>query len=207
MGVIGNTLNRDLAVETEPQIVISSDQMAFEGFQYFVRSTLPASALLRSVQEAVWRVDPEVERVNVTPLADRLEQSLVSRRLIVRLLNVFCGIAILVVLFGLASSLAATFFEMTRDLGIRSALGASAFRLAFESVRWAAAAVVLSWVVTLPISIGLGRWIVLDRAPVGWDAGSWIGASVVLGGIGMVAAFVPARRAAAVDPAATLRSD
>src|SRR5579863_1220757 len=63
VGVIGNTLNRDLAMETEPQIVISSDQMAFEGFQYFLRSSLPASALRREVQEAIWRVDREVQRV------------------------------------------------------------------------------------------------------------------------------------------------
>jgi putative ABC transport system permease protein len=207
VGVIGNTLNRDLAVETEPQILIGSDQMAFEGFQYFIRSSLPAATLRPQVQEAIWRVDPELERVGLTPLVNRVEQSLLSRRLIVWLLTVFGGIAIVVVVFGLASSLSATFHEMTRDLGIRSALGAPASRLAFESVRWAAFALLLSCLLTLPVSMALGRWIVLDRAPVGWDAASWIGSALVLGAIVSVCAYLPARRAAAVDAAMTLRAD
>ncbi len=207
VGVIGNTLNRDLAIETEPQIVISSDQMAFEGFQYFLRSSLPAAALKKEVQEAIWRVDPEVQRVNLRPLVDQVERSLVSRRLLVWLLNVFGGIAILVVVFGLASTLSATFLEMTRELGIRSALGASQFSLAFESVRWAALAILVSELVTAPVSIVLGRLIILDRSPVGWDGASWMGASAVLGLIGMAAAFAPARNAASIDPAVTLRCE
>ena len=207
IGVIGNTLNRDLAVETEPQIVISSQQMAFEGFHYFVRSSLPAAALKKEVQEAIWRVDPEVQRVNLKPLVDQVESSLVSRRLVVWLLDVFGAISILVVIFGLASTLSATFLEMTRDLAIRSALGAPQFSLAIESVRWAILAILLSELLTAPISIILGRTIVLDRAPAGWDALSWLGASVVLALIGLGTAFVPARNAASIDPAVTLRSE
>jgi predicted permease len=207
VGVIGNTLNRDLAIETEPQIVISSDQMAFEGFQYFVRSSLPAAALQKEARDAIWRVDPEVQRVNLTPLVDRVEKSLVSRRLLVWLLNVFGGIAVLVVAFGLASTLSATFLEMTRELGIRSALGAPRWSLALESVRWAALAIFFSELLTGPFSILLGRVIVLDRSPAGWDAVSWIGASAVLAAIGIVTALAPARNAASIDPAVTLRSD
>ncbi len=207
VGVIGNTLNRDLAVETEPQIVISSDQMAFEGFQYFLRSSLPAAAQQKEVQEAIWRVDPEVQRVSLRPLLDQVERSLVSRRLLVWLLNIFGGIAVIVVVFGLASTLSATFLEMTRELGIRSALGASQFSLAFESVRWAALAILLSELLTAPISAALGHIIILDRSPAGWDAVSWIGASAVLGLIGMAVAFAPARNAATIDPSVTLRSN
>ncbi len=207
IGVIGNTLNRDLALETEPQIVISSDQMAFEGFEYFVRSSLPAAGLQKEVQEAIWRVDPEVQRVRLRPLVDQLEQSLVSRRRLVWLLDAFGCIAMVVVVFGLASTLSATFLEMTRELGIRSALGAPWFRLAFESVRWAALAVLLSELLTAPISIVLGRFIVLDQSPAGWDVGSWMGASAILGIIGIAAAVVPARDAASIDPSVTLRAE
>jgi putative ABC transport system permease protein len=200
-------MNRDLAVETEPQIVISSDQMAFEGFQYFILSGLPADALRKQVQEAIWRVDPEVERVHLTPLADRVEQSLVSRQLLVWLLYVFGGIAILVVTFGLASTLSATFTQITRELGIRSALGAPLWSLVFESLWWAALAMFISEVLILPISIALGRLIVLDRSPVGWNGESWIGAALALGLIALAAALGPARNAASIDPAVTLRAD
>jgi len=207
VGVIGNTLNRDLAFETEPEIVISSDQMAFEGFHYFLRSGLPAAVLKKEVQEAIWRINPEVERVGLIPLVDQVEKSLVSRRLLVWLLNAFGVIAIVVVILGLASTLAATFLEMTRNLGIRSALGAPRLSLAFESIRWAALAVLLSELLTAPISIFLGRMIILDRSPVGWDPASWLISSAVLGLIGIISAFAPARNAALIDPAVTLRAD
>jgi hypothetical protein len=207
VGIVRNTSNRDLAVDTEPQIIISSDQMAFEGFQYLVRSSLPAAALQKDIQEAIWRVDPEVQRVSLKPLVDRVEQSLVSRRLLAWLLNVFGGIAIVLVAFGLASTLSATFLEMTRELSIRSALGAPRISLAIESVRWAIVAIVLSELLIAPISVLLGRVLVLDRAPVGWDGVSWLMASVVVSLIGIVTAIAPARNAASVDPAVILRSE
>jgi putative ABC transport system permease protein len=96
---------------------------------------------------------------------------------------------------------------MTRDLAIRSALGAPQFSLAFESIRWAALAIALSELLILPITIALGRIVILDRSPAGWDFASWMGASAVLGLIGTAAAFAPARKAASIDPAVTLRAD
>jgi ABC-type antimicrobial peptide transport system permease subunit len=138
---------------------------------------------------------------------EQVERSLVSRRLLVWLLNFFGGIAVVVVVFGLASTLSATFVEMTRELVIRSALGAPQVSLIFESMRWAVLAILVSELLTVPISIALGRWIVLDRSPAGWDLRSWVGASLVLGFIGAAAAMVPARKAAHIEPAVTLRAE
>ncbi len=202
IGLIGDTLNRDLALDTEPQIIVSSNQIALEGFQYFLRTPLPAESLRSAVEQAIWRVDPEIQRVSPEPLADRVEQSLVARRALAWLAVLFGGLAALIVIFGLASSLAATFVEMTRELGIRAALGASPLSLAGTAVRWGAVAVAASWLLTLPIAYALGEFLGARLEPA-----NWLLAGVVLATIGLASAYLPARRAAKVNPASTLRAE
>jgi predicted permease len=205
VGVLANTLNQDLALESEPQIVISSNQIALEGFNYYLRTTLPAEALRRAAQEAIWRVDPELQGVALKPLAERVEQSLVARGRLAWLAALFGSIAALIVAFGLGSSLSATFLEMTRELGIRAALGATPWQLASASVRWGLWAIGLSWLLTLPIVYLVNHSLVLDRQD--GDLASWALTGVTLALIGIAAAYVPARRAAAVNPASTLRAE
>jgi putative ABC transport system permease protein len=195
VGIAGDTRNRDLATESEPQILISAGQMAFEGFFYFLESSLPAHALREAVAEAIWRVDPQLQRVGVTPLVDRLNESLAGRRRLFWILALFAALAVLVVTFGLASSLLATFAEIAHDLGIRSALGASRARLQAESVRPAVVAVCLSLPLMLPVTA------------LEWDPLSYGLSALVLCAIAMAAGWSPARRAAALDPAAVLRRD
>ena len=99
IGIIGNTLNRDLTLETEAQIIASTNQIAFEGFHYFLRSTLPASSLNRAVRQAIWDVDPEIQSVSLKPLTERVEQSLLARRTMAWLAGLFGILAALIVGF------------------------------------------------------------------------------------------------------------
>ncbi len=207
VGVIGNTLNRDLAFETDPQIVISTEQIALEGFTYFLRSSLPADSLRSAVAEAIWRVDPELQRVTPRPLTERVEASILARRTMAWLLSLFGWISVLIVGFGLAASLSATYLEMTRELGIRAALGASPWRLARTAVQWGIVAIAASWVMVLPMSYAISQFIVLDTQPGGWDLSSWLLSGLTLAFVGLAAAYWPARRAVAVNPASTLRAD
>ena len=207
VGIIANTLNRELALQPEPQIIITSNQIAMEGFQYFIRSALPADNLKKEVSQAIWNVDPEIQRIGLQPLSTRLENSLAARRSIAWLLTLFGGLAVLIVTFGLASSLFATFAEMTRELGIKAALGASPPRLSFDAIRWGLFSITSSCLLSFPISMALGKLIVFDGTPIGWDPTSWIFATTALGLIGLLSAWIPARRAALADPAAALRTD
>lgn len=95
---------------------------------------------------------------------------------------------------------------MMRELGIRSALGATPVRLAFEATRWGLLAVAASWILTLPLCVAVSRRVVFDRFQVEFDWASWIVAGITLGLIGLLAGLIPARRAARVDPAVTLRN-
>ena len=206
VGIIGDTLNRDLALDPEPQILLDAEQIALEGFQYFLQSSLPAESLKQVVAQAIWRVDPAIQRVGVTPLAAHVERSLMDRRMLVWLLGLLGAFSLAIVAFGLSSSLTATFLEMMRELGIRSALGATPVRLAFEATRWGLLAVAASWILTLPLCVAVSRRVVFDRFQVEFDWASWIVAGITLGLIGLLAGLIPARRAARVDPAVTLRN-
>jgi len=204
-GIIGDTRNRDLALESEPQILISSNQIAMEGFMYFIRSSLPAESLKHAVTQAIWNVDPAIQRIGLRPLAGHVEQALLSRRTLSILLGLFAAISLAIVGFGLTSSLTATFLEMTRELGIRSALGATPSRLAYEATRWGIYAIAASWVMTLPLCSAISRSIAFESTPAGFDAQSWLIAGIALALIGLVAGLIPARRAAVMDPAVTLK--
>jgi hypothetical protein len=144
------------------------------------------------VRDAVWSVDPATQSVSLTPLSARVEQSIVNLRLLAWLLGLFAAAATLVVVFGLASSLAATFVELRRELGIRAALGASPRRLAYSSIRWAVLAVLCSATLTLPASVVIGNLLRIDKAPIGWDARGWLLSSLILAAIGIAAAWLPA---------------
>ena len=206
IGVVGDTLNRDLSPDSEPQILLSANQIPLEGFHYFTQSSLPAESLKQAVAQAIWRVDPAIERIGVKPLAEHVERSLMSRRTLALLLALFGGLSLAIVGFGLTSSLTATFLEMMRELGIRSALGATPARLAFESTRWGAWAIGMSWALTLPLCVAVSSRVVFDRVPAGLDVASFGAAATVLAVIGVAAGWIPVRRAAGVDPASTLRS-
>ena len=204
-GLMGNTRNRDLTLEQEPQILVTSNQVALEGFLYFMRSGLGAEQLKQSVAEAVWRVDPEIQRVGVSPLAAQVEKSLTGRRALAQLLGLFEMLSAMIVAFGLTSSLMATFVERRGEFGIRSALGASPARLGLEAVRWGVLAVMASWGISIGVSMGLSRVLLLNNAPIRWDWVSWLVAAGMMGLIGIFAAFWPARQAARTDPAAVMR--
>jgi ABC-type antimicrobial peptide transport system permease subunit len=69
-----------------------------------------------------------------------------------------------------------------------------------DAVRWGGVAVAASWVIGLPISMVVSRLVLFD-----WDARSWVVAAIGIGLIGLVAAFLPARKAARIDVASVLR--
>jgi putative ABC transport system permease protein len=207
VGVIANTQNRYFLEKPDPEIVISSSQIALEGFRYFVSTSLPASALEDGVHKAIWKVNPEVQRIHLTPLAAYLGRALVTRRTVATLAGWFAALAILVVGFGVSASLSATFQEQLRDLGIRAALGATGPRLAYESVKWGAISIAVSWALALPLSFAVSNKLVLDGVRLSWDLESWVGVGLVLGLVGFAAAYLPARRSARLDPATVLRSN
>jgi ABC-type antimicrobial peptide transport system permease subunit len=173
-----------------------------------VRTTGSPVAIENALRDAVRAVDSTQALYDVKTMDERVDDSLLSRRFIVVLLSIFAGLALLLSALGLYGVINYSVKLRTRELGVRMALGAQrgdVLRLVLgRGVQLAA----LGLVVGLGASFALGR--VLDSLlyhvsifnPVALFATSSLLAATVL-----LASYLPARRAARLDPMRTLREE
>jgi hypothetical protein len=206
VGVVGDTRNRGLIAEPEPGLYLSTLQVPLEGFSYFARTNRTAGSLVREFQEAVWSVDPSIQRVTPQPLARYVESELRTHRLVSVLLGCLTAIALLLVTAGMGAGLVLWVVESRKEFGIRAAVGAAPSRLVLHVLSRAA------WTTALGLSIGIACTAALNRYAVSllpglarldlFTVGIVTAAFLVIAG---VAACSPALRAAKTDPVHLLR--
>ncbi|MGC2163893.1 MAG: ABC transporter permease [Silvibacterium sp.] len=175
---------------------------------FVVRTSGDPAALAPVMQRAIASADSAQTASDIQPLEDLVSDSLAGRRLIVDMLAAFASLALLLAIVGIYGLISYITTQRTNEVGIRMALGAQRIdvvRLVMVDV--------LGWVI-----IGLGIGAALSLAA---DAllrhsfaafGSGILSSLVLAGIalltvGILAALLPARRAASIEPIQALRSE
>ncbi len=166
------------------------------------------AALAASVRQAVWAIDPTIPVDDVRTLREIVDTSLFVVQLPTRLMAVFGATALLLAAVGLYGVLAYLVAQRSREVGIRVALGArrtDVLRL-----------VITRGVLLALVGIGVGVGLAI---PVGWILASvlegidanepliYLGVPAVLILVTLLASYVPARRALAVDPLISLRSD
>ncbi|GJG88981.1 hypothetical protein tb265_41620 [Gemmatimonadetes bacterium T265] len=173
-----------------------------------VRSTLPPAALAGLVRRAVADVDRQVPVYGVRTMADRVDESVGARRLAAWALGGFAGAALVLAALGLSGVLSYVVAQRTRELGVRAALGAGRGDLERMVVgggaRLAGAGALAGVVLFLAVRRGLAALLygVGPADPVALGGGLGVLAAAVL-----LASWVPARRAARVDPAVALRAE
>ncbi len=174
----------------------------------FVRTRGEASSEVEAVRRALQRDMPGASYVTVRPLADIIAPNMRQWELGATMFTVFGGLALLVAAVGLYSVVSYGVAQRTHELGVRVALGAQArdvVRLVLgEGLRLAIIAVVIG----IAIAIAAGRWVaplLFDTSPR--DPAILAGVALVLVAISAAASFIPARRAARVDPNIALRAD
>jgi len=206
VGVVGDTRNRGLIAEPEPGLYLSALQVPLEGFLYFARTNRTAGSLAHEFQEAVWSVDPGIQRVTPQPLARYVESELRTHRLVSVLLGCLTAIALLLVTAGMGAGLVLWVVESRKEFGIRAAVGAAPSRLVLHVLSRAA------WTTALGLSIGIACTAALNRYVASllpglarldpFTVGIVTAAFLVIAG---VAACSPALRAAKTDPVHLLR--
>jgi putative ABC transport system permease protein len=164
----------------------------------------PAAAL----RPAITGIDPRIRFVNITPAADRFAPQVRSWRMGATLFTGFGVLALLVAALGLYAVLAFDVSQRTRELGVRSALGAGRgdiLRLVLGSaLRVALAGVVIGGIAAALLAPRLGDMLfgIGPHDPVTYAV---VAATLLL--VASVAALLPARRATAIDPNRALRAD
>jgi predicted permease len=177
--------------------------------RYAVRSSrLGTPTFLGEIQQAVWDLNPNLPIAGVQPLSRIYDRSMARTSFALVLLAVAAGVAVLLSVVGIYGVIAYVASQRTREIGIRMALGAQPGDVSRLFLRHGLA------LTALGVALGLVAAVVLTRlmsamlfGVTASDPTTYVIAAVSLGLTALLATYIPARRAARVDPAVTLRSD
>jgi hypothetical protein len=198
VGVVGDIRQANLEHEPLPEIFLSMTQVGSEGAVYAVRARSDDPALPRAVAAAVAEQDPRIERVRVEPLAALVERNLEPRGIAIRLVCGFGALALLLTAIAIYGIVAFRAAERSREMAIRSALGATAPHLRRLVLGHAAGLALIGTV------LGLASY-VLAYGVSAIDPVSVVAVAAVVLAATLAASFAPSRRAGRSAPMDLLR--
>ncbi len=173
-----------------------------------VRGEGDAEALMPRVREEFKAMDPDQALSGVATMDSVVERSMANRRFVLGLVGLFAVLALVLASIGIYSVMSYTVALRTREMGIRMALGARELDVVRLVVGYGLRLAVIGVVIGAVAAGLLTR--LLDSLVQGvgtTDPLTFGGTAVLLGGVAVLASWVPARRAVKVDPAQTLRAE
>jgi len=163
-------------------------------------------ALAGAVRDAVRQVDPQQPIGDLVSLDQALSSSTAARRLSMTLLTLFAALAVVLALIGIYGITAYAVTQRTRELGLRMAIGASPAEvvgLLLKENLWLVLGGLVLGTTGATLATRALRSMLFGVSTL--DPITFVGAALVLGGVAMLATYVPARRAARIDPMVALR--
>jgi predicted permease len=207
VGVVKDVRQFDLTSEVRPQLYLSYEQFGFFAPRHLVVSTEgDPLALAGAVRKTVWEVDRDQPVSNVSTMEDVLAESIARQRFSTLLLGVFAGVALLLAAVGIYGVMSYSMAQRTREIGIRMALGAQKWDVLKLAVGQGLKLVAIGVGLGLVGALALTR--VMSSLLYGVSATdplTLVTISLVLGAVALLASYLPARRAAKVDPLIALR--
>jgi predicted permease len=207
VGVVGNVRHNGLTRQAMPEYYVPMHQRPSRGYAGYVvvRPHGDPVALVQPLRALLREMAPEVLPGFVT-MEDRLSQTLTDRRFTTVILSAFAIISLLLAAVGIYGVVSYTAAQRAREVGIRLALGASPFEVRNLVQRQALAQVILGLGVGTIGALAATRGMQSLLYEVGTaDPGSFLSAVLVLFAAAWLASFIPAWRAARLDPMRTIR--
>jgi putative ABC transport system permease protein len=178
------------------------------GLTYYVRTWQAPQTAANSIRAAVANIDSKLIVRNVKTMSQAIDDNITNERTMALLATIFGGIATLLAGIGLYGILAYSTAQRTREIGIRMALGARRGTVVRLIVRETLVLTGCAIAATLPIALFAARAVRSQLFGVSFvDPVVYAVGVVAIGFVAAMAGFVPARRAAGVDPARALRTD
>ena len=206
VGVIHEIKNYGVDQPVLPEIFVPYAQRPGSGGNLVVRSTADASAITNAMRAAAQSLDPDLPVYDVRTLESFVAENVAPRRLSVLLLSLFAGLALALATVGIYGVMSYSVTQRHREIGIRMALGAQTGDVLTLVVRQG------TWLAAAGVGIGLiaalGATRLIARLLFGIqpsDPLTFITVALLLSMVALVASYIPARRAARIDPMVALR--
>jgi putative ABC transport system permease protein len=208
IGVVGDVRYQGLDQGIGLAVYRPYNQAAAGAMNLLVRTKGDPRPLTEAVRQAVWSVDPQLAIYSAQPMETILANSTWQRRLWGYSLGVFAALALSLASVGIYGVMSYLVSQRTREIGIRTALGATAPDVLRMVVGQGLKRVVSG------VALGLLGSLLLTRAMASLlfgisstDPLTFAGVALLLTVIALLACFIPARRAARTDPLIALRQD
>lgn len=210
VGVVGDVHHQSLEAGEEMEFYHTATQAPFPDSRLVlvVRATGDPGSLVPSIRQAIREIDPAVPIATVSTMTEYIRARAAIRLFARAIFQVFAAVALVLAALGLYGVLAGSVTERTREIGIRSALGAPRGSLLALVVRHALKLTVIG------MAIGLGGALALTQllhsllfGVTPTDPATFAAVGLLLLLVALVAAGIPALRASRVDPAVVLREE
>jgi predicted permease len=176
------------------------------GAVMYVRTAARPEAAFGSIRQAMQQLDPNIPMYNTRTLEAQADQSLLNERLVATLSSAFGVLATLLAVIGLYGVMAFTVARRTREIGVRMALGAVQGDVIWLVMREVVILVGSGMLLGLAGAWALSRYVSSQLYGVGGtDPVTIVAAVAILGGVALLAGYIPARRATRVNPVLALR--
>ncbi|HKF51518.1 MAG TPA: ABC transporter permease [Candidatus Acidoferrales bacterium] len=208
VGVVGNVKQMSLAL-SEPDAVyttVNQWQWIETSMSLVVRAHGNAAALAPDIRKAIWSVDKDLPISRVETMDDLIAASAAERQFTLILFEAFGIVALALAAVGIYGVLSGSVTERTREIGIRLALGASPRSILSLIILRGMKLTALGVVIGLAGALAAGQAIASQLFGISpLDVATYSAVTLLLAGIAAIACWIPAQRAARVDPMVALR--
>jgi putative ABC transport system permease protein len=211
VGVVGEVRRDGKEAKLTPQVYLpaaQTDVYPVRLASVAVRADGDPYALVPAIQKAVWSIDPDQPITGVRTLDEVLAASAAQRRFNMTLLASFAALAVVLALIGVYGVIGYSVAQRTREIGIRVALGATRSDVVALVVRAGMGWSLIGVAGGFAGALGLSRLIsglLFGVTPS--DPATFVAIALAMLGVALAATYIPARRAASVDPIAALRAE
>ncbi len=186
----------------------ATKQFGPEGANLVVRSKLPPTALATSVMHTLREINPGQPATEFKPIQGLVDHATSPRRFFVLLVGTFACLGLLLASLGIYGVISYSVTRQTQEIGIRMALGATQawvqFDVIWKTLRLALIGIAVGIIASLVIARLIAS-LLFQTAPN--DPLTFVGMVVLLGGVALLAGYLPARRASKIDPMVALRTN
>lgn len=210
VGLVEDLREGPLNDDIPPVLYRPYNQQPDTYFTLIVRTSQNEGSVLPALRRIVYQIDPEIVTLHGMTMRDRMEQSPFAwrERSTALLTAGFAGVALVLAVVGLYGVISYSVSQRTREIGVRIALGAESriiHRMILRQAAWLSGIGIVTGLLLAAVAAAFLRQLLFEVRP--WDPGTAAAIAALLAITSLIASFIPARRAAAVNAVEALRAE